>query len=130
MRVLDTDTCVELLRGNSTVIARRAAVEDDVVTTWITAAELYFGAARSEAPDENRSLVNEFLETLDVLGIDRAAAQVFGETKVELQGAGEPLADADLLIGSIAIARDAILITGNHKHFSRLRGIRLENWIR
>lgn len=130
MRVLDTDTCIELLRGNSTVIARRAAVEDDVVTTWITAAELYFGAARSEAPDENRSLVNEFLETLNVLGIDRAAAQVFGETKAGLQEAGEPLADADLLIGSIAIARDAILITGNTSHFSRFHGIRLENWIR
>ena len=46
MRVLDTDTCVELLRGNLTVIARRAAIADEVTTTWMTAAELYFGAAR------------------------------------------------------------------------------------
>ena len=130
MRVLDTDTCVELLRGNGTVIARRAAVADEVVTTWITGAELYFGAARSDAPDENEVLVNEFLETIDLLGIDRRAAQVFGETKAELMGAGDLVPDADLFIGSIAIAHDAVLVTGNTRHFTRFTGLRLENWIR
>jgi tRNA(fMet)-specific endonuclease VapC len=130
VRILDTDICIELLRGNRKVLSRRSAVEDEVATTWITAAELYFGAARSVAPDENRSLVDRFLETIEVLGIDRPVARAFGDRKAELRSAGEPLPDADLLIGSIAIARDAVLVTGNARHLSRLRGLRLENWIR
>jgi len=130
VRVLDTDTCVELLRGNLNVMTRRAAVVDQVVTTWFTAAELYFGAARSREPDQNRSLVDQFLDTLDVLGIDRPAAQFFGQRKAGLEDAGRPLPDADLLIGSIVVARDAVLVTGNLRHFARFHGLRLENWIR
>jgi tRNA(fMet)-specific endonuclease VapC len=129
MRILDTDTCVELLRGNRIVITRRAGIEDEVATTWINAAELYFGAARSQAPVENRSLVSEFLASLEVLGVDDASAQAFGVTKARLQEAGELLADADLLIGSIATARQAILVTGNTRHFERFDRIQLENWI-
>jgi tRNA(fMet)-specific endonuclease VapC len=130
VRVLDTDTCIELLRGNPEVLSRRAAIQDEVATTWINAAELYFGAARSTAPLPNRALVDEFIETLEVIGLDRPAAQVFGERKAELRAAGETLADADLLIGSIVMARGAILVTGNTGHFARFPGIRLENWIR
>lgn len=65
MKVLDTDVCIELLRGNGQVITRRAAhTGDDVVTTWITASELFFGAARSQDPLGNAALVTEFLDTL------------------------------------------------------------------
>ncbi|RPI59864.1 MAG: PIN domain-containing protein, partial [Lysobacterales bacterium] len=67
MKLLDTDTCVEVLRGNEHVIERRAAEDDDVTTTWITAAELYYGAAKSSAPEHNRALVTRFLETLEII---------------------------------------------------------------
>jgi predicted nucleic acid-binding protein len=49
LRLLDTDTCIAVLRGNEAVIERRAAMSEDVATTWITAAELYCGAAKSKA---------------------------------------------------------------------------------
>ena len=47
-----------------------------------------------------------------------------------LKDAGKLLPDADILVGSIAIARAAILIAGNIRRYSRFQGIRLENWIR
>ena len=61
MKILDTDTCIAILRGVGHVIERRAAEPDDVATTWVTAAELYFGAAKSAAPERNRPLVDKFL---------------------------------------------------------------------
>jgi tRNA(fMet)-specific endonuclease VapC len=130
VRVLDTDTCVEILRGNRSVIDCRAATFDEVTTNWITATELYFGAARSKDPEKNRGVVTQFLGTLEVIGIDIAASRIFGDTKAALQTVGQPLPDADILIGAIAIARDAVLVTGSTKHFARFRGLRLENWIR
>lgn len=130
MRVLDTDTCIAILRGNHGVIERRAATAEPVVTTWITAAELYYGAAKSRAPEANRQLVKSFLGTLPVLDLDEAATQIFGEAKALLERQGRRLADADLLIGAIAAARQATVVTGNRRHYERIPGVAVENWIR
>jgi tRNA(fMet)-specific endonuclease VapC len=130
VKVLDTDTCIEILRGNEGVIERRLATEDDVVTTWITAAELRYGAAKSVAPKKNHALVTKFLATLPVLGLDAASAEIFGEAKALLEKHGQRLADADLLIGAIAAARGAVVVTGNKKHYTRIPGVALEDWIR
>ncbi len=130
LRVLDTDTCIELLRGNARVIERRAAYDCDVATTWMTAAELHFGAANSTTPELNARVVDAFLATLDVLEMDAAAARIFGEAKALLRRAGTAPADADLLIASVAAARGAVVVTGNRSHFARFPGIELEDWIR
>lgn len=130
MRVLDTDTCIAILRGNQAVIDRRAASADDVATTWITAAELYYGAAKSHAPEQNRELVDGFLVTLPVLGLEEVSTQIFGEAKAKLERLGRRLADADLFIGAIAAARQAIVVTGNRRPYERIPGVTVENWIR
>lgn len=111
-------------------MARRAATDDDVATTWVTAAELHYGAAKSIAPEKNRRLVESFLGTLPVLGLDEASAQLFGEIKAFLERRGQRLADADLFIAAIATANQALLITGNKRHYERIPGIQLEDWIR
>lgn len=130
MKVLDTDTCIAILRGNEAVIERRAAVDDDVVTTWITAAELRYGAAKSVAPEKNHVLVSKFLATLPVLGLDAASSQIFGEAKALLEKRGQRLADADLFIGAIAAAKQASVVTGNMRHYARIPGVKIEDWIR
>lgn len=130
MRLLDTDVCIAILRGNTAVIERRAAITDDVATTWITACELYYGAAKSVAPEKNRTLVERFLGTLPVLGLDEASAQIFGEAKALLEKHGHRLADADLHIGAIAAAHRAIVVTGNRRRYERIPGVTTEDWLR
>jgi tRNA(fMet)-specific endonuclease VapC len=130
VRVLDTDTCVAILRGNKKVQSRRAAIVDDVATTWVTASELFFGAARSRHSGENAALVTRFLSTLDVLSPDLSSARLFGEMKATLFDSGQPIADADLVIASIAVARGASVVTGNRKHFDRIPGMMVEDWLR
>lgn len=130
MKVLDTDTCIGILRGNRAVLERRTAETDEVVTTWITAAELFYGAAKSIAPEHNRTIVEGFLATLPVLGLDDAAVQIFGEAKARLERLGTRLDDADLLIGAIAAARRATIVTGNRRHYARIPGVAVEDWLR
>ena len=130
MKLLDTDTCIAILRGNAAVIERRAETADDAATTWITAAELYYGAAKSTAPEKNRALVTSFLATLPVLGLDGASVQIFGEAKALLERQGQRLADADLFIGAIAVVQRATVVTGNRRHYERIPGVTVENWIR
>lgn len=130
MKLLDTDVCIELLRGNEAVIERREQTLDTVVTTWVTACELYYGAAKSDAPQANRAVVDEFLATLTVCGLDRPASRRFGEVKALLQERGEGLADADLLIAAVALAQGAVVVTGNRRHYERIPGVDIEDWIR
>lgn len=129
MKLLDTDTCVAILRGNQAVMERRAETQDAVVTTWITAAELFYGAAKSSAPTHNHTMVTIFLGTLPVLGLDGAAVQVFGTTKALLERQGQRLDDADLFIGAIAVAQNATVVTRNRRHYERIPGLTVENWI-
>ncbi len=129
MRILDTDTCIEILRGNQKVIEMRRNVMDAVYTTWITASELYYGAAKSSKPGGNRALVDLFLDSLAVLGIRRYSAQYFGVLKAELEAHGKRLTDADLWIASITREQHAILVTGNRRHYDRIEGLPIENWI-
>jgi tRNA(fMet)-specific endonuclease VapC len=130
VRVLDTDTLIEILRGNERVVERRAAVADEVATTWVCAAELYFGAALSAKPAHNRELVHALLATMPVLGLDGASAQIFGEAKALLRRAGRAPADADLLIASVTTAAGAVLVTGNRAHFEHFPGLTVEDWVR
>lgn len=130
VKLLDTDTCISILRGNEAVIESRARTPEDVVTTWINAAELYYGAATSVAPEKNRALVQSFLATLPVLGLDEASVQVFGEAKALLERLGQRLDDADLLIGAMAVAQRATVVTGNRRHYERIPGVMVEDWIR
>lgn len=130
MKVLDTDVCIEILRGNREVILRRQRVLDEVVTTWIAAAELYYGAAKSRAPAKNQKLVSEFLATLKLAGLDTPAVKQFGAIKADLEQKGQQLADADLLIAAIVLAQGATLVTGNIRHYQRIAGLTIEDWIR
>ncbi|MBN2494962.1 MAG: PIN domain-containing protein [Deltaproteobacteria bacterium] len=129
MRLIDTDVCIEILRGNPQVIERRAEVPDEVATSWVSAAELYYGAEKSSAAAHNSLIVTDFLATLRVLGPDRGAAWHFGRWKAELERAGQRLADADLFIAATALSHGAVLVTGNRQHYERIEDLSIEDWL-
>ncbi|MEM6910885.1 MAG: type II toxin-antitoxin system VapC family toxin [Verrucomicrobiota bacterium] len=128
--LLDTDTCIEILRGNRRVIQKRRGIYADVLTSEITASELYFGAANSQDPPKHKAEVDQFLKTLPVVPIGRHGAQFFGALKAQLRRAGRLIPDADLWIASIARALDFTVVTGNTKHLARVPRLTTCDWIR
>lgn len=130
MKLLDSDTCIGILRGRSQVLERRAAETEEVATTWVTASELFYGAAKSSKQESNAALVVRFLNTLPVLAPDLPSARLFGEIKARLAVDGRIVADADLFIAAIALSHGATLITGNRKHYERIPGLVVEDWLR
>lgn len=130
MILLDTDICVEILRGNRLVIERRASITEDVAVCFMTVGELFYGASKSAKQVENRLLVEHLLLSMPVLESDYSIMHRFGELKAIREKKGEKRSDADLLIASVALIRCTRLITGNIAHFENIPGLVIENWIR
>ena len=98
-------------------------------TTAITLAELLYGAARVGRPRlaEHAGMVVGSMHA--ILHFDERAARTYGTLRAELEQSGTRLDDPDLRIAAIALARDLTLVTGNVRHFARVPGLRIENWL-
>ena len=129
MIIIDTDICIHLLRGNRSVLEQRLKHNDQVAVSFMTAAELFYGAEKSANPSKNKTLAEQFLLTVVTVESSRGIVRRFGELKAALEKKGVPLADADLLVAATALESADLLVTGNTKHFSRIEGLNLANWI-
>jgi tRNA(fMet)-specific endonuclease VapC len=107
----------------------RIPSKEELATTAISVAELTHGARRSRRREENLARLEVLLSALIVLPFDEAAGRRFGSLKADLEARGEPLDDLDLQIASIAVENDLALVTNNTRHFQRIPGLRLENWL-
>jgi len=130
MILLDTDICIELLRGNDRVLERRARCAETAAIAAMTVGELFYGAAKSSRPAANRSAVEQFIVTVPILHMTLPVLRSFGQWKADLERQGTPLSDADVLIAVTALDGCTELITGNTAHFCRFPGLRLANWLR
>ena len=133
MFLFDTDTLSQILRRDPSpsLLVRMAAVpQEEQFTTAITVGEMVYGAERSS---RREYLLRQFEERLwpvvRVLPFDLAAGQTYGRLRVVLERAGAPLAEPDLRIASIAVTHGLTVVTGNVRHFSRVPGLQVENWI-
>lgn len=62
------------------------------------------------------------------LPFDDEAAELYGENRHHLALLGTPIGPNDMMIASIALANHLILVTHNTREFSRVPGLKLEDW--
>ena len=129
MILLDTDVVISLLRGNRGIAERVRRYSGGAAVSFMTVGELFYGAGKSGKPWENRGLVERFLLTVPVMESDRSTMRLFGEIKATLEARGDRLSDADLMVAAVALRNDLILATGNPRHFTRVPGIKAEDWL-
>ena len=129
--MLDTNACVAHLRQVDSPVAHRLAVLPiaEVALCAIVKAELYFGVERSANAVENRARLEIFLAPFVSLPFDDQAAELYGHLRAQLAAQGQMIGPNDLLIASIALAHDVTLVTQNTREFSRVAGLRLEDWM-
>jgi len=128
MILLDTDVCIELLKGNERVLQRLDQYDGPVGICFMTIAELYYGAEKSKEPTKNIDTIEKLLLSLEIIQTDIPILKRFGTIKADLQKQGMPVADADVLIAAATLEKAERLITGNVKHFERIAGLVLEDW--
>ena len=130
MTLLDTNVCVRFLRGKDPIVRRilDADENDDLRIPAMAEGELFYGVEKSDRREENREKVKALLELLPVCHTDDETMEKFGELKAKAEAAGKRVDDADVLIAATALRYNAVLVTGNARHFSRFDGLVIEDW--
>jgi len=130
--MLDTDTCIFLMRGESPALAARvqSVPLQQQVMSAVTFAELTYGVQASAAAKrkQNQSVLDSLVLHLAVLDWPQDAAKHYAEIRADLKKRGAQLGAADLMIAAHARAMGAIVVTNNVKDFERVKGLEVENW--
>ena len=130
--MLDTDTCIFLMRGESPALAARvqSVPLQQQVMSAVTFAELSYGVQVSAAAKrkQNQSVLDSLVLHLAVLDWPQDAAKHYAEIRADLKKRGAQLGAADLMIAGHARAMGAIVVTNNLKDFERVKCLAVENW--
>jgi predicted nucleic acid-binding protein len=127
--LLDTDTVIYSLKGAAAVKKNLGEhFHDPMKMSVITLMELFYGAHKSQKIASNLAKIKTLENSLEIIPVGEELAEIFGMTKAQLEKAGSPLDDFDLIIASCALSNNLVLVTNNVKHFRRIEGLKLTNW--
>jgi tRNA(fMet)-specific endonuclease VapC len=129
--LLDTNICIYLINKKPAQVFEKFKRHSvgDIGISAITFAELAFGVANSQRPEQNELLLQEFLAPLEILDYPADAATIYGKLRSDLKRKGALLGPLDMLIASHALFLRSTLITNNKSEFSRVPELRVERWI-
>lgn len=130
MFLLDTNVCIRFFEGRSQPLKQRfqAVPAAEKCLCTIVAAELLYGAAKSQRKVQTLAVVLPFIQCFRMFDFDFNAASHFGDIRADLETVGRPIGPFDLQIAAIARANNLVLVTGNTSEFGRVSGLAVENW--
>ncbi|MGD9168627.1 MAG: type II toxin-antitoxin system VapC family toxin [Candidatus Thiodiazotropha sp.] len=128
--LLDTNILSDLVRHPQGVVTDRIAEvgEAYICTSIIVAAELRFGAAKSNSV-KLVDRVDLILSALEILPLEQPADHHYGDIRQYLTQQGTPIGPNDLLIATHARSLNLTVVTANVREFSRVPGLKIENWL-
>ena len=128
--MLDTNVCIRVLRDRPQNLRERFNSEaDGLCISTIILTELLHGAAKSDRPALNRTKVEQFAARLEVLTFGPEAADHAADIRADLERKGTPIGGYDGLIAGHARSKGLVVVTGNLGEFSRVEGLRCEDWL-
>lgn len=128
--LLDTDVCIFTIKNKPQVVrdafTRHAG---QLAISTVTPMELVYEAEKSDSSAKNLRVVEGFAARLDVLDFNSNAASHAAQIRAELARAGTPIGPYDVMIAGHARSLGLIVVTNNSREFSRVSGLRIENWV-
>jgi tRNA(fMet)-specific endonuclease VapC len=134
MICLDTNAVIALLNDEASPVMARVAKAvaggEPVTISPVVVFELWYGVAKSERKNWNAARLADFFDgPVEVLGFEPDDGREAAYIRAGLERRGLPIGPYDLLIAAQARRRDALLVTANLREFTRIEGLRVENWM-
>jgi tRNA(fMet)-specific endonuclease VapC len=126
--LIDTNICIYYIKGKFDLKKKfEKANPDNCFISEITLAELKFGVENSEKIEINQKALDNFLTGVKIVPIFHSI-DLYAKEKARFRKAGTPIDDFDLLIGVTSVTHNLTMVTNNTDHFTRIKGIVLEDW--
>ena len=127
---LDTNIIIYVLIGRYPAVMKhfQAVPMMSIAIPDVVLAEIEYGARKSRAYEKTIAQYRKFTQSFESVPFSDTAAECYGRIRASLEMHGEVIGANDLLIAATAMADDSVLVTHNVKEFSRIEGLRLEDW--
>jgi len=128
--LLDTNVWITYFKARWTPVRGRleSTPATDLSVCSIVWAELLHGATKYDDPLERRARVEAALNPLANFHFDLDAAHEYARIRDYLERQGNLIGGNDLMIAAIALAHDLTVVTHNSGEFTRVPGLRVEDW--
>ncbi|NQX00970.1 type II toxin-antitoxin system VapC family toxin [bacterium] len=129
--LLDTNVCIDLLRGRPEVVARfRDHSPSDLGVSAVTVFELIQGTRRAPEPYRaiEREKVETFLALITTVLFDGECGRLAGEINADLLNRGTPVGVMDVFIAATALRMEVSVVTNDSRDFSRIAGLEVIDW--
>jgi len=133
MYLLDTNILSELVKRhpNSYVLSQLGSKPAHILfTSCISIMELRLGSAlREDSEVFWEKISKEIIARINVVSIGEKESLTAGDILANLRKTGQTVGIEDVLIAASAITNQYIVVTANTHHFSRIKGLKIENWL-
>jgi tRNA(fMet)-specific endonuclease VapC len=128
--MLDTDISSYIMKRTYDTVLRRLQkiAVSDVCISAITKAEMMYGVEVSPRRQNDQTALHEFLRYVAALDYPESAALDYASIRADLKARGTMIGGNDLLIAAHARSTGLTLVTNNTREFSRVQGLKIENW--
>src|ERR1700749_806865 len=128
--MLDTNICIYVMKNYPLELREKFnSLAEQLCISSVTLGELHYGAEKSARRAENLTAIEHFVARLDLLAFGNKGAAHYGQVRLEFKRAGAPCGPHDMQIGGHARSEGLVVVTNNLREFSRMPGIRTENWV-
>jgi len=130
--LLDTNTCVFIINHKPKSVRQKiqSIPVGDIAVSSVTISELEYGVAKSADPKKNQAALDKFMMPLEVLAYDESASRHYGAIRARLEKKGIPIGSMDLMIAAHALSLGLTIVTNNLREFRRVRGLKVEDWVK
>ncbi|MBI2143757.1 PIN domain-containing protein [Candidatus Woesearchaeota archaeon] len=129
--ILDTTFLIDLTQNDKGAVEQKqfmAARNETCRVSVATIFELWSGVTSSNRSEEEKRKVITALFGLALININRSIAEKAGEINGMLLKSGNMIEPLDTMIAATALLENEALLTRNVKHFSRVKGLRIESY--
>lgn len=129
--LLDTNIWSALIRRNHAGLVKRFEVleRSQIALSPIVLGELQVGYYKGDRTPKRLAVIDMIRTNSELLVINSRVSDTYAQLRTQLETAGTPIGPNDTWIAAEALHHKLVLVTDNLREFSRVPGLRVENWL-
>ena len=130
MICLDTSFILDLFRKrDASIVKLKSLASKELASTEVNYFEVLFGVFKRHQFSQNELMsVQNFFSSIRIFSLDSLSAYKAAEIAGELSKKGLTIETNDALIAGICLVNNCEIVTKDIKHFSRIKGLKVETY--